>query len=274
MSAQSKGFASMTTEINSDGVTARTVGTGPALFLFHSLLSDSASFDAIAPQLAEGFRVIVPDLPGFGASLAVDGGLEDVADRMAAFVRAAVSGGDAILFGNGYGAFVALQIAIRHPDLVTKLVLAGCGARFSGPGREAFRNMAAAGSAKGLAAVADTAMARLFAPDFQVAHPDLMADRRLAFLRTDVAVFERACLSLAALDQSEQLAAIRIPVLMMVGDQDAATPPAMAIELVDLVPGAELRILPGCAHVPPLQAPELVIEAIIAFLDETNQPGA
>jgi len=264
----------MTNEINSDGITATTLGAGPPLFLFHSLLSDSASFDAVAPRLAERFRVIVPDLPGFGASPAVDGGLAEVADRMSAFVRAAVPGGDAILFGNGYGAFVALQIAIRHPDLVAKLVLAGCGARFSYPGREAFRNMATAGRAKGLAAIADTAMARLFAPDFQMAHPDLMANRRAAFLRTDVDVFERACLSLAALDLSSQLATVRIPVLMMVGDQDAATPPAMAIDLADRVPQAELRILAGCAHVPPLQAPDLVIEAITAFLDETSQPAA
>ncbi|MGC5799916.1 alpha/beta fold hydrolase [Sphingomonas sp. NFX23] len=264
----------MTTEINSYGVTARTRGAGPPLFLFHSLLSDIASFDAVAPRLAERFTVIVPDLPGFGASLAVDGGFEEVADRMAAFVRSVAPGGDAILFGNGYGAFVALQIALRHPDLLARLILAGCGARFSDPGRDAFRNMAAAGRTKGLAAIADTAMARLFAPDFQAAHPELMADRRAAFLRTDVDVFERACLSLATLDLSSQLAAVRMPVLMMVGDQDAATPPAMAIDLADRVPGAELRILAGCAHVPPLQAPDLVIETITAFLDETTQPAA
>jgi len=63
-------------------------------------------------------------------------------------------------------------------------------------------------------------------------------------------------------------------VLMMVGDQDAATPPAMAVDLAGRVPQAELRILAGCAHVPPLQAPDLVIEAITAFLDETSQPAA
>ena len=256
----------MTTKINSDGVHASTLGSGRPLFLFHSLLSDSESFNTIAPRLAERFRVIVPDLPGFGSSLAVDGGLEFVADRMAAFVHSIAPDGDAILFGNGYGAFVALQIAIRHPTIPTSLILAGCGARFSEPGRDAFRTMAAAGRAKGLAAVADTAMTRLFAPDFQAAHPDLMADRRRAFLRTDLDVFEQACLSLAALDLSARLEAVRVPVLMMVGDQDKATPPEMAIELADSIPGAELRILPGCAHVPPLQAPDVVIQNILAFL--------
>ena len=56
-------------------VNAAQSGQGPALFLFHSLLSDRASFDAIVPQLARSFRVIVPELPGFGQSAAVGGGL-------------------------------------------------------------------------------------------------------------------------------------------------------------------------------------------------------
>ena len=59
-------------------------------------------------------------------------------------------GDEAIVLGNGYGGFVALQMAIRHPGIATKLVLADCGAAFSEPGREAFRNMAAASMAKGL----------------------------------------------------------------------------------------------------------------------------
>ena len=63
-----------------------------ALFLFHSLLSDRASFDAIVPKLARSHRVIVPELPGFGASSAVDGGLAAVADRMAEAVKEAAAG--------------------------------------------------------------------------------------------------------------------------------------------------------------------------------------
>src|SRR3954470_21365677 len=94
-------------------VNAAQSGKGPALFLFHSLLSDRASFDAVAPKLSQSFRVIVPELPGFGASKPVGGGLADVADRMAHAVRDAAGGGEAVVLGNGYGGFVALQMAIR-----------------------------------------------------------------------------------------------------------------------------------------------------------------
>jgi 3-oxoadipate enol-lactonase len=116
-------------------VNAAQSGKGPPLFLFHSLLSDCASFDAIVPKLSQSFRVIVPELPGFGNSQTVSGGLADVADRMADVVRDAARGNEAIVLGNGYGGFVALQMAIRHSSIATRLILADCGAAFSEPGR-------------------------------------------------------------------------------------------------------------------------------------------
>jgi 3-oxoadipate enol-lactonase len=247
-------------------VNAAQSGNGTPLFLFHSLLSDRASFDAIAPQLSQSFQVLVPELPGFGRSAAVDGGLTAVADRMAEAVREAAGGGEAIVLGNGYGGFVALQMAVRHPDIAAKLVLADCGAAFSEPGREAFRNMAAASKAKGLAAITDVAMRRLFAPEFQAQHPDLMADRRAAFLRTDPEILRAACAALAAFDLRPDLAKVKVPVLVLVGEHDEATPPPMSHELAAGLPNARLQVIAGCAHVPQLQAPGIFLEAIGDFL--------
>jgi 3-oxoadipate enol-lactonase len=251
-------------------VNAALSGEGPPLFLLHSLLSDRASFDAVVPELAKSFRVIVPELPGFGRSHAVTGGLAAVADRMAEAVKDAAGGKDAIVLGNGYGGFVALQMAIRHPGIATRFVLADCGAAFSEAGREAFRNMAAASRAKGLSVITDVAMRRLFAAEFQAAHPDLMADRRAAFLRTDLDVFCAACDALASLDLRPELASVKTPVLVLVGEHDEATPPPMSHELAAGLPQAHLEIVPGCAHVPQLQSPTLFLEVIGSFLSATN----
>jgi 3-oxoadipate enol-lactonase len=247
-------------------VNAAEFGDGPPLFLFHSLLSDRVSFHAIIPRLSQSFRVLAPELPGFGRSTAVQGGLAAVADRMAEFVREAAEGQGAIVLGNGYGGFVALQMAIRHPDIAVRLVLADCGAAFSEPGRAAFRNMAAASKAKGLTAITDVAMLRLFAPEFQVQHPDLMRDRRDAFLKTDPQVFQAACAALAGLDLRPDLNKVTVPTLVLVGEFDEATPPPMSYELAAGLPNARLMILPGCAHVPQLQAPELFLQTTAAFL--------
>src|SRR5215813_11413125 len=131
-------------------VNAAQSGEGPPLFLFHSLLSDRASFDAIVPALARSFRTFVPELPGFGRSHAVKSGLAAIADRMAEFIQDAAAGAPAIVLGNGYGGFVALLTAIRHPSVASKLILADCGAAFSEPGREAFCTMARVSGEKGL----------------------------------------------------------------------------------------------------------------------------
>jgi 3-oxoadipate enol-lactonase len=253
-------------------VSADDTGKGTPLILLHSLLSDRASFDAIAPELAKSFRVIVPELPGFGRSQAVAGGLPDIADRMAKVVREA--GEDAIVLGNGYGGFVALQMAIRHSGIASRFIFADCGAAFSEGGREAFRNMAAASRANGLAAITDVAMRRLFAPEFQAANPDLMADRRAAFLRTDEEVFRAACAQLAALDLRGELHKVKVPALVLVGEQDEATPPPMSHELAAGLPDARLKIIPGCAHVPQLQAPRLFLETIGGFLVAANATPA
>jgi 3-oxoadipate enol-lactonase len=130
--------------------------------------------------------------------------------------------------------------------------------------------MAAASKAKGLAAITDVAMRRLFAPEFQAAHPDLMRDRREAFLKTDPEVFRAACDALAALDLRPDLAKVKVPVLVMVGEQDEATPPPMSRELAAGLPDARLKIISGCAHVPQLQAPKIFLEMIGDFLPATN----
>jgi 3-oxoadipate enol-lactonase len=247
-------------------VNAAQHGKGAPLFLFHSLLSDRASFDAVVPQLSRSFRVLVPEIPGFGASQAVAGGLGEIADRMARAVGDACNGEKAMVLGNGYGGFVALQMAIRHPDIASRLILADCGAEFSEEGRQAFRNMAAASQAKGLAAITDVAMRRLFAPEFQARHPELMRQRREAFLRTDPHVFRAACEALAELDLRPQLRNVKTPVLVLVGEHDEATPPPMSQELAAGLPNAQLRVIPGCAHVPQLQAPELFLDALGDFL--------
>jgi 3-oxoadipate enol-lactonase len=249
-----------------NSVNAELIGEGRPIVLLHSLLAGRASFDRIKPSLTARFRVIIPQLPGFGRSLAARGDLPSVADRVAEAVREACSGEKPVVLGNGYGAFVALQMVIRHPDLASRLVLAGCGMKFSDQGRAAFRTMSSVAAEKGLEAIAETAMRRLFAPDFQAANPALLSECRTAFLGTKLEVFQAACATLAGLDLEADLPKVRLPVLALVGEQDEATPPHMSRELVAGLPDAKLVILPGCAHVPQLQAPESFLGAIHDFL--------
>ena len=251
-------------------ISASVSGQGRPLVLLHSLLADRTSFERVEATLAQTHQVIAFDLPGFGTSDAVDGDLSAIADRVAAGIEALRLPERPIVLGNGYGGFVTLAMAIRHPDAVARLVLADCGAAFSPEGRAAFVGMATAAGKNGLSAVADVAMRRLFAPHYQADHPELIAKRRERFLATSLPVFEQACKALSTLDLRDKLAEVRVPVLVLVGEEDEATPPAMSKELASGLPNARLRILPGCAHVPQLQAPEMFLREIDAFIQQVD----
>ena len=257
----------MTHHYAGGAVRASVAGSGPVVWLFHSLLADAGSCLPLAAALSRGHRVITPDLPGFGGSAAAAAGLAAVADRMADAMGDA--GAPAAVVGNGYGSFVALLLALRHPGRVTRLVLAGTGAAFDEAGRAAFRGMAEAARSRGLSAIADVAMRRLFAPAFQDANPALLQERRARFLATDPGVFTAACAALADLDLRDAVRGLSVPTLILAGENDAATPPAMARELARLMPDAQLKELPGLAHVPQLQDTAAFVAALGSFLRDT-----
>lgn len=65
----------------------------------------------------------------------------------------------------------------------------------------------------------------------------------------------------------------RVPALVIVGEHDEATPPPMSHELTALLPDARLKIIPGCAHVPQLQAPRVFLDTIADFLPAAQTAG-
>jgi 3-oxoadipate enol-lactonase len=263
-------FNDVSVTVGAKRLSARIAGSGTPIVLFHSLLADQSSFDPIAQVLAQTHQVIVLSLPGFGDSDFVGSSLESIADHIAAGIAALGLKQPPILLGNGYGGFVALLTAIRHPGLASRLVLADCGAAFSEPGRAAFRGMSSAAREKGLDAIADVAMRRLFSPEFQQQNPALIEERKKRFLAVDPQTFHGACEALAALDLRPQLSAVTVPALILVGEQDEATPPPMSHELCAGLPNATLVVLAGCAHVPQLQAPGVFMATIRSFIDEEN----
>ena len=260
-------MGSKTIAIGDKKLSLEITGSGKPIVLFHSLLADSSSFDPIAAELVKTHEVITLNLPGFGDSDFVGGDLNGIADHIAKGIAALNLSEKPILLGNGYGGFIALITSIRHPELASRLVLADCGAMFSEPGRAAFRGMSAAVKEKGLAAIADVAMRRLFAPEFQAENPELVVDRKNRFLAVDTETFHGACAALAGLDIRDQLSKVTQPVLVLVGELDEATPSPMSVELHAGLSNAKLNILPGLAHVPQLQAPAVFMAAIRDFID-------
>ena len=241
------------------------VGTGPDLLLLHSLLSDRSSFAALTERLSGQRRLIIPSLPGFGASAPAEP-LDGYTDRMAELLRHLGSASPTDVLGNGLGSFVALKLAACHSDLVGRLTLLGAGIAFPESGRQTFRTLADKVEREGMPAVADAAMARMFPEDFATFHPDIIADRNAVFLGIDPVTFAAAARSLAALDLSGELDRIRQKVLIVAGEKDGATPPALGRALAARLHNADFIKLPDIGHAPHIQAPDELVAIIAPFL--------
>jgi 3-oxoadipate enol-lactonase len=239
-------------------------GSGPDVVLLHSLLTDRASWAAVAPALARSRRVTAPSMPGFGGTTPAGPTIEDHADRVAELLAAL--GGEVDLVGNGYGGIVALAVTARHRARVRRLVLADAGAAFPEAGRAPFRAMADAVERSGMGAIVDTAVKRLFHPEYLAAHPEVVAERREVLLRANPVHFAGTCRALATVDLHPALPGIDRPTLVVVGTLDAATPTSLAHELAAEIRGARLVELPGCGHCPPLEQPEAFLEVVAPFL--------
>ncbi len=242
-------------------------GDGKPLLLLHSLLADRSVFDRIVPRLARSRRVIVPDLPGFGGSSSAGPTIAGIADRLAGLLAAMRLGPETDVLGNGLGGFVASTLAIRHGARLDRLVLAGTGVGFSEQGRGAFHLMAGRVRELGMEGVVEIAMKRLFPESFLAARPDIVEERRRGLLRSNPAFFAEACEALAGLDLSASIGGITNRTLVVVGELDAATPPAMGRELAEAIPGAQYLVLPGIGHAPMAQDPKAFLSAISGFLE-------
>ncbi len=247
-------------------------GEGRNLVCLHSLLSDKSSFAPLIERLADRRRMILVNMPGFGASPRGADPIDGYADAVAEVFDALSLPPETDVMGNGFGGFVALSLAARHGQRFDRAVLIGSAVAFPEEGRQKFCGLADKAESAGMAALADTAMKRMFSDSFIAANPALIADRKAVYEAIPVDVFAKAARALATLDFAPQLAAIRNPLLIVVGAEDGATPPALGRDLAARVAEARMVEMPGLGHCPHIQDPDAFVAAVSDFL-ELEQPS-
>lgn len=253
--------------VGSHSMEYEQAGSGPDLLLVHSLLTEMTVFEPVLAALTARHRVTRVNLPGFGDSSPVDfKGLAGVADQLARCIKALDLPETTAVFGNGFGAFVVLKLAIRHPEVFGPMLVADTGAVFPETGRAPFRGMAQGVTAKGMTAVLDTAIGRMLPPSFAEKHPEVVAERKRRLGAVDAACFARACLALAEMDLRADLPGVKKKSLIMCGALDMTTPPSMAREVAALIPGARYEEIADSGHCPMLEQPAVLARLINDFL--------
>lgn len=234
----------------------------PALILANSLGTDLRLWDGLMPHLGR-YRVIRYDKQGHGLSDLWDGTtLADHAKDAAAVAEWV--GRPATLIGCSIGGLIGQRLAATRPALLRALVLSNSAARMGMA--QGWRDRIAAVRAGGTASIADAVMERWFAPAFR--QRTELALWRAMLARTPAEGYAAACAALAGADQTAATAALRLPVLVVAGGQDGASPPDQVRATADLIPGARFHLIPEAGHLPCVETPDALAAAILPFLKD------
>ena len=248
-------------------------GAGTPVVLSHALGLDLAMWDGLAARLADGslgapHEVLRYDQRGHGGSAAPAGpySMDDLVDDAARLIRE-WGRGPVAWIGLSMGAMVGQGLAIRHPELVSKLVLANTTAIYPEAAQAGWAQRIATVQSQGMAAVAEIVVERYLHADFRAAQPAATQAIRASILRNDTPGYAASCAAVAGVAWLDRLATIACPTLVIAGARDPGAPPAMGEAIASRVPGARMEIIADASHLSVLETPAEFEALLKAFLD-------
>ena len=163
--------------------------------------------------------------------------------------------GPVAFVGLSMGGMVGQGLAIRHPDCVSRLLLANTTAAYPVAAQEAWAARVQAVRDGGIAAVIDMVVQRYLHEGFRAAHPEQVEQLRATLGRQDAQAYVRACQAVAAVNYQDDLHRIACPTHVVAGALDAGATPAMAQAIAGRIPGAQLTVLPQASHLSVAECP-------------------
>jgi 3-oxoadipate enol-lactonase len=242
-------------------ITYEMAGDGPDVVFAHALGLDRQIWDDVAYHLPD-HRTIRIDMRGHGRSGVPDGpytmgGL--IADTEA--VCDALDVRDAVFVGLSVGGMIGQGLAVKRLDMLRGLVLSNTAAKFGQPGP--WQERAALVRKQGMKAVADMTLEKWFGPKDRDGAAATWARERL--LQCDPEGYAGCCEAIAGTDFYSPTSGLRLPTLGIAGDRDGSTPPDLVRETVELIPGAEFKLMRGSGHLPCLDAPSDYARLLYGF---------
>jgi 3-oxoadipate enol-lactonase len=242
-------------------------GNGPLVLFLHGIGGHRHHWHEQLPVFATRFKAVAWDARGYGESDDYDGPLDfasftqDVL-RVLDFFKAP----KALLVGLSMGGRIARNFALRYPERVDHLVLANTTPGFDAMTPEAMKRFVDERKNR----TPETIKALISPHARPGAYEDLLASfkalRQPSYLKTLEAS--------VAQDRAALLERIRVPTLVITGDEDRVYPPSVARAMVKRIPGARLAVLSGAGHLSNLEQPGQFNQVVLRFLQEkqTWQP--
>lgn len=260
----------METKINDIRMRYEDVGSGPALLLIHAFPLAGTMWRPQVESLHDQFRLIVPDLRGFGGSDAPPGPytMDQQADDLAALLDH-LGIEQAIPCGLSMGGYIAMAFMRRHSARAHALILADTRAGADGvearAGREANAILA---ETQGAAAIADKMIPGLVAPGTGQDVRDALRNMIVANSPQGIAAALRGMAIRP--DSTASLRAISVPTLVIVGEQDGLTPQIEANQISTAIAGSHVAVVPNAGHISSMESPVFFNGMLRVFLGENG----
>ena len=257
-------------EIQGAALAVLDEGAGEPLLFVHGFPLNHTMWQPQIEAFSSHYRVLAPDLRGFGASDV--GGetvtMEDFADDLAAMLDALDVRGRIALCGLSMGGYIAFRFAAKYSSRLRSLVL--CDTRAAADSPEAAANrlkMAEQVLSEGAEVAANAMLPKLFGPRTTAERPELPAATRRVIVGTKPAAIAAAQSGMAARpDSTALLPQIRLPTLVVVGEDDAIAPVAEMRGIAAAIPSAEFVVVPDAGHMAPLENSAAFNAALESFL--------
>jgi len=262
-------------KISVNGISMNYTFDGPAdapvVTMSHSLATDRGMWDPTVPALTSRFRVLRYETRGHGQTAAPRGAytLEQLADDARALLRA-LGIQRTHWVGLSMGGMIGQVLALKAPDVLLSLSLCDTSSRIPADAKPQWEDRIRTAEAKGMEPLVEPTLARWFTAPFRERRKDVV-DRVATMIRTTpVAGYVGCCHAISALNLTDRLSAIKLPTIVIVGEDDPGTPVAASRLIAENIKGARLEIISSAAHLSNIEQPEAFNRALSSFLEKVG----
>jgi 3-oxoadipate enol-lactonase len=245
--------------------------SGPVITMSNSLASNLSMWEPQMPVLTSRYRVLRYDTRGHGGTEATAGpySLDELSEDVRALLRA-LGITRTHFIGLSMGGMIGQIIAIKYPQMLQSLVLCDTMSRVPTEAKPMWDDRIHTAETGGMEPLVEPTLARWFTEPFRQKGSPVLDQVRTMIRSTPPRGYTGCCHAIAALNLTDHLKAITLPTLIIVGEDDPATPVAASHVIHEQIRGSELVILKSAAHLSNLEQPEAFNQALTAFLPKVR----
>lgn len=261
----------MKTHIGDIDIHYDVTGSGPWLTLSHSLAAHSGMWEPQLSQLSQHFTVLRYDIRGHGQTQASKGpySLTQLAhDVYGLLQHLGVNRTNWV--GLSLGGMIGQTLAIHHPEILDRVVIANSTGQGAPNAAQMWTDRATLARTQGMSALVQPTLSRWFTDPYRAQHAEVMARIGEMIQNTPVEGYAGCCAAIAELATLEKLHTLQLPCLVLVGDQDQATPPAMSEQIHQHWPNSQFEVLKDAAHLSSVEQAQAFTESVMRFFNRPD----